>query len=423
MHNAEFPQALQFLFEDHRYKVAHGGRGGTKSWGFARALIIKGAEKGKPRKILCAREIQKSIQDSVHALLKGQIEKLGIPGYTVQETRIFHENGTEIIFAGLKHNINNIKSLEDVDIVWVEEAQSVSKASWEVLIPTIRKPGSEIWVTFNPDLETDNTYQRFVNDPPSSAKVVKIGWRDNPWFPDVLKAEKDHLKAKDPDEYENVWEGACKQVVEGAVYKDQLVAADKEQRITSVPYNSEHPVHTFWDLGFGDNVSIWFAQSIGFEFRLIDFEQNNLKDVSFYLKALQERGYIYGTHYLPHDGKAETLVAGGRTIQQQVQSGGRTVEIVPRQSVDDGIAAARTVFPRCWFDSKKCSDGLQALRHYHWEKDEKLQTFKRQPVHDWSSHAADAFRYFAVAIREPARQQEVRQAQNHNRFGEHGWMA
>lgn len=420
--NAEFPAKLQFLFQPARYKVAFGGRGGAKSWGYARALLILGAQ--KKLRILCARETQKSIADSVHKLLSDQIASLNLHGfYEVLKSTIRGANGTEFIFAGIRQSsVGDVKSYEGCDICWVEEAQIVSKHSWNVLIPTIRKEGSEIWVSFNPELETDETYQRFVVHPPPEVSPVKINWSDNPWFPDVLRKEKDHMKAVDPDGYENVWEGQCKQVVEGAIYKDQLIAAEKDGRITRVPYDPIRPVDTFWDLGFGDNTCIWFAQSIGFEFRLIDFLSGSLKDLSFYFNELRQRNYSYGQHYLPHDARAKTLASGGRSIQQQVEAAGFKVSIVPSLSVADGIAAARSIFNRCWLDKDKCADGIQALKHYRYEFDDKLGSFKQDPLHDWASHPADSFRMFAVAIREPERKRQEEMPQQ-NYYGSDGWMA
>ena len=162
----------------------------------------------KPIRVLCARELQNSITDSVHALLADQIKTLNLDSiYEVQNTVIYGKNGTEFLFAGLKHNVTKIKSFEGVDVCWVEEAQTVSKSSWDVLLPTIRKDGSEIWITFNPELDTDETYKRFVIVPPANAVVQKVNWSDNPWFPQVLRDEKDDLKARDMDAYLNVWEG------------------------------------------------------------------------------------------------------------------------------------------------------------------------------------------------------------------------
>jgi phage terminase large subunit len=175
-------------------------------------------------------------------------------------------------------------------------------------------------------------------------------------------------------------------------------------------------------LGFGDNTSIWFVQTIGFEFRLIDFVNGSQQGLQFYLQELQKRAYVFGTHYLPHDA-VSPMLAAGRTIQEQLRSvfPGK-VTILPRLSIADGIAAARAIFPRCWFDAQKCADGLQALRHYRYETDEKLGTFKRDPLHDWASHPADAFRYFAVAIREPQRKREA-DTKATRRTSPHGWMS
>lgn len=405
----EFPEKLGFLFAPKRYKVAYGGRGGAKSWGFARALLILG--KQKPLRILCTRETQKSIAESVHHLLKSQVGELGFQEfYTVKETAIVGANGTEFIFAGIRQqNIVNLKSYEDVDICWVEEAQVVTKKSWETLIPTIRKEASEIWITFNPELETDETYQRFIVRPPKNSVVVKINSSDNPFLPQVLKDERAELKEKDPVSYENVWEGMCKQAVEGAIYRAQIIQAEKEGRFCSVPYDAVKPVDTFWDLGFSDAVSIWLVQTCGFEFHVIDFIEGCQQDIGYYLKQLQEKPYVYGKHYLPHDARARVLAAGGRSIEQQISAGGRRVEIVPSISVEDGIAAARAIFNRCWFDANKCADGLQALRHYRYAVDEAMTvgdktTFKKVPLHDWASHPADAFRMMAVAIEEPKKQ-------------------
>jgi phage terminase large subunit len=354
-----------------------------------------------------------------------RFQSLGLDSfYKVKEQEIVGQNGTEFIFAGLKQNIDNLKSYEDVDICWIEEAHVVSKRSWEVLIPTIRKNGSEIWASYNPSLETDETHVRFAINTPPNCELVTINYRDNPWFPDVLKIEMEHLKAKDPDAYENVYEGQCKQVVEGAVYRNELIAAEKDGRIMRVPYDATKPVHTFWDLGFGDLTCIWFAQTIGLEFRLIDYLDGSQQGIGYYLKSLQEKPYVYGTHYLPHDALQKQLAAGGRSIMDQVSCDGRKVDIIPKLTVEDGIAAARAIFNRCVFDKEKCADGLQALRHYRYETDDKLQTLKRNPLHDWASHGADAFRGFAVAIEEPARQRRLQQEPQIYEFGQQStaWM-
>ncbi|SOD42381.1 PBSX family phage terminase large subunit [Nitrosovibrio sp. Nv4] len=397
-HRAEFPEKLEFLFHPARYKVLYGGRGGAKSWGVARALLIQAA--ASPLRILCAREFQNSIVESVHHLLQSQIASLGLDSfYEIQNATIKGANGSEFVFAGLRNNVTKIKSFEGVDRVWVEEAQTVSKTSWEVLIPTIRKNGSEIWLTFNPELDSDETYQRFVAKPPSDAVVVKINWDDNPWFPETLQKEKDELKARDPDAYQNIWEGNCRVTLDGAIYAKELRQAQEEGRIGRAPYDAAKQVQTFWDLGFADNTSIWFAQSIGAELRLIDYYSNNQMPLNHYIGVLQNKGYIYGTDYLPHDARAKTL-STGRSVEELMVSAGRKVQIVPNLSIFDGINAARTVFNRCYFDEQKCAEGLQSLRHYRFEVDKDTKQFSGRPLHDYHSHAADAFRYFAVAIEE-----------------------
>ena len=186
MSNIQIPEAFEDLFTPARYKVFYGGRGGAKSWNFARALIVT-AYKNKTR-ILCAREIQKSIADSVHKLLRDQIYELGLDGFfEIYQKTITGINGSEFIFEGLHLNVRQIKSKEGIDIVWVEEAEKVSDDSWSFLIPTIRKDGSEIWVSFNPDSEEDPTYRRFITSPPDGAIIRKVGYKENPFFPEVLK--------------------------------------------------------------------------------------------------------------------------------------------------------------------------------------------------------------------------------------------
>jgi len=398
--NAEFPEKLQFLFEPHRYKVLYGGRGGAKSWGVARALLIQGA--ASPLRILCAREFQKSINESVHHLLSSQIKALGLEDfYRVQNTVITGANGTEIVFAGLRNNTSSIKSFEGIDRAWIEEAQTVSRGSWKDLIPTIRKDGSEIWITFNPELATDETYQRFVAHPPTDAVVAKVNWTDNPWFNAVLNQERLDDLARDPDAYRNIWEGHCLSTLAGAIYAKEIRQAEDEGRIRTVPYDALKQVHTFWDLGWADNTSIWFAQSVGMELRLIDYYSNSQQPLQHYIQTLQSKGYIYGTDWLPHDAKAKSL-ATGRSVEEIMLAMGRKVQITSNLSIFDGINAARTIFSRCYFDEEKCAEGLQALRHYRYEVDPESKQLSGRPLHDWASHGADAFRYFALSIGDDA---------------------
>lgn len=389
------PEILSPLFEPFRYKVLYGGRGGAKSHSIAKALLIKGMQ--EKHRILCARELQKSIKDSVHKLLADQINELGLDShYEVQQATIKGKNGTEFFFEGLRHSTAQIKSYEGITILWVEEAQTTSNSSWELVIPTIRKEGSEIWVSFNPELEDDATFKRFIVDPPTDSFIQKINWRDNPWFPEVLKQEMLDLKKRDPAAYEVVWEGHCRQAVEGAIFADELNVVHEENRILNIPYDSKKPVNTFWDLGYGDQTSIWFIQKFGFEYRVIDFYQNARKKLEHYVQVMQNKEYIYGTDYLPHDGNNNHLT--GLTVEETLLDIGRTVEIVPRCSIKvDSLNAARTIFPMCYFDKTKCADGLQALRRYRYKVDPDTGRVSKEPLHDEYSNGADAFQTFAAA--------------------------
>ena len=397
--NVEFPLKLQCLFKPARYKVLWGGRGGAKSWGIARALLITGSS--KPIRVLCAREFQTSIKDSVHKLLSDQIVAMNlVEFYEITDRTIRGKNGTEFNFVGLKNNVANVKSYEGVDICWVEEAQSVSKRSWDVLIPTIRKEASEIWVSFNPELETDETYQRFIIHQPTNAVVQKINWNDNPWFPETLRLEKDTLKMRDIEAYNMVWEGICRITVDGAVFAKEMQMAEINNQIQNVPYDPIKPVFTVWDLGWADATAIWFVQFIGMEIRVIRYLEDNQKTISYYLAELQKFGYVYDTHYLPHDAASHNL-GTGKSIEEIVRATGMRVQILDRVPVADSINAARTVFPRCYFDRINTADGLQCLRHYRYDVDPDTKQFSRMPLHDQYSHGADAFRMLGLMVQEP----------------------
>lgn len=393
-----FPEPFKILFQPKRYKVMYGGRGGGRSWSCARALLIIGLE--RPVRILCARELQNSISESVHQLLSDQIHEMGLGDcYRIQRDRIIGENGTTFTFEGIRNNVNKIRSFEGIDYVWVEEANKVSANSWEVLIPTIRREGSEIWITFNPELEEDYTYRRFVkNADPETMTVIKTTWRENQFFPAVLMQEKDALKALDYDKYLNVWEGFPLQILEGAVYARELRRAQEDGRITIVPWERSWPVDTYWDLGRADATAIWFIQRVAMQYRVLAYYQQRLEDITHYLRELQQRQYIYGTMWLPHDAKAKQL-GTKRSIEEVVRQAGYRVQIVPRLSITDGINAARMVFPQCWFDEKGCEDGLHALRHYRFKVDVH-GSFSKEPIHDEASDGSDAWRMFAVASAE-----------------------
>jgi len=417
---AEFPLKLQCLFKPSRYKVLYGGRGGAKSWGVARALLIKGAQ--TPLRVLCSREFQTSIRDSVHKLLSDQIMALGLDSfYEITQTSIRGKNGSEFSFVGLKNNVSNVKSYEGVDICWVEEAQTVSRSSWNTLIPTVRKEQSEIWITFNPELETDETYQRFVLNPPENCIIQKVNWSDNPWFPETLKLEKDALKYRDPQAYNVVWEGLCRQTVDGAIFAREMQLAELDGRITKVNYDATKPVHAIFDLGWSDATAIWFLQFVGMETRLIRYIEGNQQTMSEYLAKMQTFGYMYDTLWLPHDAENKTLAANGRSIEEIVRNAGYKTRIIPRTPIMDSINAARTLFTNMWFDRENCHEGLQCLRHYRYDVDPNTKQFSKTPLHDNYSHGADAFRYIGLMVNEPKQARKPKLTANYG--SQHSWMS
>jgi phage terminase large subunit len=337
----QLPEKLQFLFEPARYKVAHGGRGAAKSWGFARALLILTAQ--RPLRVLCARELQVSLAESVHKLLSDQIQETGLGAFFDPEQQVIRSNlGGEIIFAGIRNNVTKLKSMEGIDICWVEEAEKVSNASWEALIPTIRKPGSEIWVSFNPMDETDPTFQRFVINTPPDARVVQMNWSDNPWFPEVLRAEKDYLYRVDPDAAAHVWGGQCRKMSSAQVLRGKYVIEPFE------PGQDWDGPYFGADWGFASDpstlVKLWIC------------------DRRLYL---EHEAYGVGVE-IDQTPKLFDQVPGGRehtiradsarpeTISYMVRNGYPAMDSVVKWSgsVEDGVAALRgfeqiVIHPRC----------------------------------------------------------------------------
>lgn len=398
----KFPEKLEFLFEPQRYKVAYGGRGGAKSWGFARALLIQGWR--NPLRVLCTREVQKSIRDSVHKLLSDQVQTLGLGGfYEITLNSIKGANGTEFIFSGLSdQTAESVKSFEGVDICWIEEAQKVTRRSLDILTPTIRKDGSEIWISLNPELDTDECFSRFVLGRPDNAVVVEINHSDNPWFPQVLEDERQQfLKQvaagqRTQDDYNNIWEGKCRAAVEGAIYHNEIVAAKAAKRVRPVPYDPLLMVHTIWDLGWSDYMSILLVQKQASEIRIIRYIEDSHRTYDSYVQELSALKYRWGKDYLPHDAKAASAETG-RSPRELLRKLGRDVywPCVPEIGVENGISAARQMFPRCYFDEDSAGVLFNRLSRYR-RRVNKLTGQAEAPLHDENSHGADGFRMLAV---------------------------
>lgn len=440
----QLPEYAGCLFEPSRYKVLHGGRGGAKSWAIAIALLSIGMN--RPIRVLCARELQVSIADSVHKLLSDIIASHeGMTAfYEVQNKSILGCNGTEFSFKGLKHNANEIKSYEGVDYCWVEEAQAVSDKSWEILIPTIRKENSEIWICFNPKNITDPTWQRFVIDKDDDVILRHVGWQHNPFFPAVLEKERVKLLAKDPEAYKHIWDGGFDTRYSGCVYAKWV---DTNKLSPQVLPDPAFPIYTAWDLGYDDTTAIWFYQIGGGELFIVDYFESNLEDIIFYCEALYGRkiivehinpttkqierwhfgedieehahrkNYNYHLHYVPHDAGYKTQAASGRDMVTQAKEVGVKLNVIPAASHQANESALRLTLPKCWINTERCRDGLHALMSYHYEYDEDRKIFKKEPDHDWSSHAADAAELMArMWIEKPITQVELNKRAQVNKF-------
>ncbi len=452
---AQFPEILSFLIDPNhpdykkRNKVAYGGRGGLKSWAVVDAALIRGVNQFE--RILFARETLDSIRESSHQLLSQRVYELGLAGaYEVQERTIYGpewficskclkafnkpvkctcgselrgQGRTEIIFAGLRHNVRNIKSVEGVTICVVEEAAEVSQDSWDTLLPTIRWEdkslgrASEVWIIFNPKLKKDATYQTWLVNTPPDTVLLKTSWRDaealdlrdglGSWFPTVLRKQMEHMKATDFQRYLHVWEGECVQALEGAIYRLEYAEAESSGRICQVPYTPGLPVDTYWDLGFGDTNAIWLIQHVAGWHHVIGYLESRGRTLDWYIVELQKRPYAWGTDYLPHDGVDAMLhgkLTGDRSKSpdQVLRALGRRVQMAPKLEITTGINAGRSIFPLCRFDEKNCREGLDGLQQYQWGPDAASGQERTKPLHNWASHPADGFRTFAVSAKQAA---------------------
>ena len=402
--NIRLPKKLKFLLQLHEYKVIHGGRGGGKSWAVADALLALGA--AQKLRILCAREVQKSIAQSVHQLLKDRIVALGLTGfYDVQEKKIVGGNGTLIVFSGLgEHTVDSIKSFEGIDIVWVEEAQSVSAKSWDILIPTIRKKNSEIWMTLNPDMDTDPTWKMFVLDPPDDAIVVQLNWQDNKNFPDTLNKKRLEAKRKKTKEdYDNIWEGVCRSSVLGAIYGREMAQMVADKRCNIVPYDPRLQVHFIWDLGWNDAMTVVCVQKpTPSTLAVINYFEDSFQRYDEVVARLKKMGYTrWGWHWIPHDGDHKNPQTGMSPRQILQRLGCRVKPPMQRTSPEARIKAAREAFPRIMIDGTDRGDPgetgwiggarlLECLRRYK-RIVPKTSNEPSRPDHDEYSHGADAF--------------------------------
>lgn len=417
-----FPDKLQGLFEPHRYKVLYGGRDGLKSWSIARALLIQASK--RPLRVLCGREIQNSLKESVHELLSNQISNLGLGDHFdifEGEIRGRYHNSV-FLYTGLeKHTKESIKSFEGVDIVWVEEAANVTKHSWNILEPTIRKPGSEIWLSFNPNMDTDETYLRFVVSPPEGAWVVEMNWRDNLWSSPESEMTRQSMMARSREEYEHVYEGKPKSAVEGAVYQREVADLVSQGRYTFCPYDARLKVHTIWDMGWNGACTIHLVQSDLSALRIVGYLEGRFIKIDEWAALLNAMPINWGWDWLPHDGhnqSRQTRMSDYDILRQNKRRVRGRNDGIPDVPVETGMRVLRQTFPRIYLhkdqgelipaaykdETKKILPGL-----LYYTTARLLECWKRfrynipkhgepqSPVADEYMHACDGSRYMALA--------------------------
>jgi phage terminase large subunit len=389
-----------------RFKGAWGGRGSGKSHFFAGEVIrrsVQDRDAGGFR-CVCIREVQKSLAQSVRQLIVDKINSLGLgQDFEVLEAEIRTPGGGLVVFQGMQnHTAHSIKSLEGFDVAWVEEAQSLSQKSLDLLRPTIRKPGSELWFSWNPEHEHDPVDKFLRKSPPANARVVRANYADNPWITQELLDEAEIDKAS-PDKYAHVWLGEYARAVEGAYYADDLRRAEDTGRVTSLMLDPILPLKAAWDLGISDATAIWVAQFVGQEIRFVDYIEGSGQPLAYYLNALRARGYDNALCILPHDGAHPDTVSATR-FEDHIRQAGFSTQLVKNQGKGAAmkrIEAARRWFPRMKFDVEKTLAGRKALASYHERFDVDRQV-GLGPEHDWASHAADAFGLMASVYQPPS---------------------
>ena len=418
--SVEVPRALKPLLAPARYKGAYGGRGGAKSHFFAEQLLLRCY--AKTTRAVCIREVQNSLKESVRQLLLDKLQKLGLGQFfDPLESEIRGVNGSLIVFKGMQsYNAENIKSLEDFDIAWVEEAQTLSDKSLRLLRPTIRKDGSEVWFSWNPRHDSDPV-DKFLRggSRPANAIIIPVNWYDNPWFPAVLTEEKDYDYANDPEMAEHVWGGGYEIITEGAYFARHIAAAERADRVGYFPHDPTLPVYTGWDLGVDDYTVIWFFQIFGgVRVRIVDYyEASGLGADEILAEALPEytqdaalaaaamveldrgRPFKYQRHFLPHDIGNREWGAGAKTRVQTLNTLGVPLAAIHRgvaQDPEERINATRRLLPICEFhQTKRVMLGISRLRRYSRKRNEALGTYVG-PLHDENSHGADGFGEFAT---------------------------
>jgi len=414
----EVPRLFLPLYKPKRFKILYGGRGSGKSWQVARFLLLKGYQ--KKIRVLCCREIQKSIQDSVHRLLSDQIELLGLSEYyIVQNREIKGSNGTVFLFEGLHQNVTKVKSLEGLDYVWVEEGESITEESWDTLIPTVRKPGSEIIITFNPKRDDDPTYERFITNERDDSWIAQFNYTENPYFGEPLKSEMELCKKLNYSKYLHIWEGQPITDYDTLVYRyDHKVNATNKK----LAYAEGLETWTGWDFGVADDTAILFFQIVkvapcdefplGIMINVFDEYVNNNKKADHYREIVDDKQYFIDRHACDPSGanRDSDLDSWVNKLRMNPRKGKIDwhFEYTHKYSPTEMIDNANDYLHCIRYNPQITPKFHKMLRHwqYRTDKDGKI-VLPPKPNHDEFSHVGTAFYYFLIN-RFPIRKSKVR---------------
>jgi len=338
---------------------------------------------------------------------------LVVPGAKANEheLHVTFPNGGRVRLYGME-NYERARGIYLDGAVFDEYGIMDPRAWQEVVRPALSDRKG--WCDF---IGTPNGRNHFFELLYGDAEGKVEGAQGNPdWFVSVIKASETNLidpgeladarKTMSADQYEQEYECSFQAALVGSYFGAELAAAERENRIRNVPAEPQLLTQTWWDLGIGDATAIWFVQLLNREIRVIDYYESSGVGLDHYAKVLQEKRYVYGEHILPHDAEVKEL-GTGRSRIETLASLGIQARVIPRSSVDDGINAVRVLLPRTWFDATKCKRGIEALRQYRKEYNEKLKCFSNKPLHDWTSHAADAFRYGAIGLNEAPKSKPI----------------
>jgi len=407
-------EVFEPLLAPSRYKGAHGGRGSGKSHFFAEHLVEEHLMHPGLRSV-CIREVQKSLEQSAKKLIETKIQTLGVGSkFRVLKSHIETPGGGEILFQGMQdHTAESIKSLEGIDRAWVEEAQTLSARSLEMLRPTIRKEESEIWFSWNPRRKSDPVDRMLRQQRRANATVVQANWSDNPWFPGVLEDERLDDLENNADRYEHIWEGDYATAFEGAYYANGLKEAKRAGRICKLAADPLMEIRSYHDIGgsgaTADAYTIWIVQFVNREIRVLDYYESQGQTLGYHVDWMRRNGYEKTRVYLPHDGTNSNNITG-KKYEDHWRDAGFTVETIPNQgkgAAMQRVEAARRVFGQMWFDEEKTEAGREAIGFYH-EKRHEDRNIGLGPEHDWSSHAADAFGLMAIHYEPPRKSKPMK---------------